>query len=471
MGLFVNTNIASMTAQRHLRANTSRLNRTFQRLSSGLRINTAADDAAGMAISERLTSQVRGLTQATRNANDGISLVQTAEAALLETTNNLQRIRELAVQAASDVNTDSDRAALHDEVMQLQEELERIGASTTFNQQNILDGSFLNKYLHVGMNFRERLGVRINDARSTALGRWAVQTGTAVTTNALVAGDLTINGITVRATRPTDDQLSTSFASGSAIAKASAINDSTDFTTVTAYTNATDRTGQADIGGGTLDDANNVVINGQIITGIRVVAGDPDDGLIRAINAVSSDTGVRAYRGVDGRIALTAEDGRNIEVVSNGNGGIITGLGASGVTLGTVTLHSENQYTLGGNNESYLGFVDGTSVGVTSVQAVSTLDVRTRNGSNLALLVVDRALDQIARDRATLGAVQNRLDAMIRNLGVVTEQASAARSRIQDADFAAETAALSREQILQQAATTVLAQANTAPQQALALLQ
>ena len=250
MGLIINTNVSSLNAQRSLLFSSAKLAKSFQRLSSGLRINTAGDDAAGLSISERFTSQIRGLNQAVRNSNDAISLVQVAEGALQESTSILQRIRELAVQAASDVNTDADREALNEEVSQLQSELARIGDSTTFNGQKLLDGSFTDKFFHVGMNFRETVRVRVRDARAETIGRWAVETGSPVTTNALAAGDLFLNGVSVRATRPQDDLLSTTFATGSAIAKAAAINDSTSFTGVSAYANAAVRAGVAAVTGG-----------------------------------------------------------------------------------------------------------------------------------------------------------------------------------------------------------------------------
>ncbi|MSP71256.1 MAG: flagellin [Myxococcales bacterium] len=474
MGLIINTNISSLNAQRSLLHSSNKLAKSFQRLSSGLRVNSAADDAAGLAISERFTSQIRGLNQSVRNANDAISLTQVAEGALQETTNILQRIRELAVQSGSDVNTDADREALNDEVAQLQGELQRIGETTTFNGQKLLDGSFTDKFFHVGMNFRETVRVRVRDARSETLGRWAVFTGTPTTTNALAAGDLALNGVSVRATRAQDDTLSTSFATGSAIAKAAAINDSTSFTGVSAYSNPAVRASQAAVAGGTLDQNNNVVINGRTITGLQVSADDANDALIRAINAEFDSTGVVARRDANGRIELEARDGRNIEVSFTGNGGVISGLdptNAGGVTSGTVTLHSESQYELSGANETFIGFVDNQLIGVNAAQAMGTVDISNRDGANLALLIADRALMQVTQDRAQLGAIQNRLESTISNLTTVAENATSARSRILDADFAQESANLAKNQILQQAGTAILAQANSSSQNVLSLLQ
>jgi flagellin len=474
MGLFVNTNNAALNAQRNLLFSTSKLSKSFQRLSSGLRINTAGDDAAGLSISERFTSQIRGLNQSVRNANDAISLVQVAEGALQESTNILQRIRELSVQAASDVNTQADRDALQDEVAQLKGELERIGETTTFNQQKVLDGSFLDKKFHIGMNFRENIGVKVDDSRAKTLARHAVNTGASVTTQAIASGDLLINGTTIRATQTVDDNVSTTFATGSAIAKAAAINDATQFTGVSAYANETVRSSVGVIAGGTLDQTNYVTINGKTITGITVVEGDANHALLEAINAVATETGVVAAIDADGQVELTAQDGRNIEVTTTGTAGTMTGLSAAAgtsVDLATVTLHSTDQYQVTGNNESFIGFANDHIVGVTNVQAVEQIDISTRDGANLALLITDRAIAQVSANRSRLGAVQNRLESTINNLSTVSENASAARSRILDADFALETAQLSRNQILQQAATTVLAQANAQPQSALTLLQ
>ena len=185
MGLFINTNSYANNAQRNLLGSSQKLGTSFQRLSSGLRVNSAADDAAGLAISERFNSQIRGLNQSVRNANDAISLVQVAEGALQESTAVLQRMRELSVQAASDVNTAADREAIQSEVSQLIDELQRIGDSTTFNQQKLLDGTFNDKYFHIGMNFQERIAVRVRDARSQTIGRVASHTSSAVSQNAI----------------------------------------------------------------------------------------------------------------------------------------------------------------------------------------------------------------------------------------------------------------------------------------------
>ncbi len=362
MGLFVNSNVASLNAQRNLNGATGALGRSFQRLSSGLRINSARDDAAGLAISNRFTAQVRGLNQAVRNTNDGISLAQTAEGALQESTNVVQRIRELAVQSANDTNTASDRESLQAEVDQLVAELDRIATTTNFNSNNILDGSFLGASFHVGANAKETININLADSRSSALGRQVRIDGSdaVATTRALSSTSLNINGTTIRATVAADDTVSTSNQTGSAIAKAAAINDSTSFTGVRAIVNGTSLTGGA-ISAQTLDSTNNIEINGQTITGFAIQNDDADGVLVNAINALADETGVVASLDADHQLVLTANDGRNIEVVVNNNGSN-TGL-TTDVYGGTLTLQSEGQVSIvsEANSDLTLGFRTGTS--------------------------------------------------------------------------------------------------------------
>lgn len=474
MGLFVNTNIASLNARRYLLRTGRDLAKSFERLSSGVRINNAGDDASGLAITTRMTSQVRGLNRAKANAGDGIGLTRVAEGALQETATMLQRIRELAIQAASDVNTGADRLSIQDEVNALMEEIERIGSTTRFNEQRLLNGDFKLKKFQIGSNFRERFDLSISDARASALARYAVQTGAPVTSLALGTGDLMINGLSIRATRPQDDQVSNSLSLSSAIAKANAINDASEFTGVSAYVNEAVRPGGGAVIGGTLNEVNTLTINGRIISSMVVAPDDADDQLIRAINQEAEITGVLAKYDKDRQLVLTAIDGRNIEVVASGNAAAITGLGASDVTLGTMTLNSADQFVLGANvagAEARIGFPAGALIGVTGLQAVDTIDLTSRQNANLAILIVDRALGQVSGLRSDLGAVQNRLESTVNQLSAISENLTAARSRMLDADFAEESANLARNQILQQAATTILSQANSQPQNALSLLQ
>ncbi len=490
MGLFVNSNVASLNAQRNLNQATGSLGRSFQRLSSGLRINSAKDDAAGLAISNRFTSQIRGLNQAVRNTNDGISLAQTAEGALQESTNIVQRIRELSVQSANDTNTQTDRESLQAEVDQLVSELDRIAETTTFNSNKILDGGFRGAKFHVGANSRETITVNVDDARASSLGRQVRVSSTASVDvrdaaddeASLGAGDLGINGTAIRATVSADDTVSTTLNAASAIAKAEAINDSSEFTGVRAIVEETTVTGAA-IAGGTLDSTSFISINGQAITGIRVEANDANDTLVSAINAISGETGVVAALNQDGALELTATDGRNIDVAASDAAATATTGLSSAVTGGRITLQSEGQVQLtdgagaalaaGAEVLSFLGDVggvDATLFGVNSDAAVSTIDITTREGANRAIEIADVAIGQISSVRGDLGAVQNRLESTVSNLTTSAENLSAARSRILDADFAEETAKFSRNQILQQAGISVLAQANQQPQVALSLL-
>ena len=477
MGLYINTNVASLNAQRNLTSASTQLGRSFQRLSSGLRINSARDDAAGLAISNRLTSQVRGLNQAVRNTNDGVSLAQTAEGALQETQNIIQRIRELSVQSANDTNSKSDRESIQSEVDQLVSELDRIGNTTTFNGTKILDGSFLGASFHVGANARETISVSVSDGRASALGRQSRNAGATVDAAvSIAAGSLSINGTSIRGTVAADDNFSTTLKDGSAIAKAAAINDSSKFTNVRAIVNESADANNAAIVGGTLDSTDFVTINGQTITGVSIQAGDADDTLVNAINAVSDSTGVIASLDSASRMVLTASDGRNIEVTaSTAQASTITGF-ATEITGGTLTLQSEEQVSVTNGSATInlaTGFGSGAGdfiFGVNSEHSVSSIDVSTREGANLAIDIADVAIGQVSSIRGNLGAIQNRLESTTNNLTATSENLSAARSRILDADFASETAQFSRNQIIQQAGVSILAQANQQPQVALSLL-
>ena len=473
MGLYVMTNNASLNAQRNLSNNMNSFNRTYQRLSSGLRINSARDDAAGLSISTRFTSQIRGLNQAMRNTNDGISLAQTVEGALQESTAILQRMRELSVQAANDVNTQADRVSINEEIQQLVTELNRIGDTTTFNGQNVLDGQYIQKFMHVGFKARETVDVTVSDARATALGRTALVETAVVTTNAFdkAGGSVIINNITIRNTTATDDTVSTSFATGSAIAKAAAINDATKHTGVLARVQQTVVGNNNNVTAGTLNETSFIEINGEIITGFGVTTDDSNGELAAQINAMSDRTGVVATVDSNFRLVLTAIDGRNIEVTaSDANAATITGL-STGVTTAAIQLESDEAFVVDGSNFDYLGFDRKQIVGVNSVNSsVATVSTMTRESSNRTIEIVDRALEQISSQRGRLGALQNRLESTLNNLGSITENASAARSRILDADFAAESANMARNSILQQAGTSIIAQANQAGQAALSLL-
>jgi len=530
MGLFINTNQSALNAQRRLTSTSSSLSRSFERLSSGLRINGAKDDAAGLSITNRFSAQIRGLNQAVRNSNDGISLAQTAEGALNETTNILQRIRELAVQAANDTNNSSDRASLQAEVDQLKSELDRISTTTNFNGNKLIDGSFLARDIQVGANVGETLSVSIAGASTEQLGRQAryesVNDGTeanpeyravdavAIRADSLsfsnAAGDFTIRGTVSadddRSTNYLDDWASeklgaSTFTSGkavSAVAKANAINDSSLASGIRAIVGETTISGDTSetINKVTLDESNYITLNGKQISGFTVEQNDASGSLVDAINAESDETGVIASLSAGGELQLTAADGRNIELAfSSDNLAATFGFGAADSVTAAVTITSTDQ-TAGGTNfggtayiatgnitlqsndlfqmsgGEILGFTsqDDAVFGVNSDKAMSSVDVSTREGAIEALDIVDLAIEHVSSSRANLGALQNRLESTINNLSTTSENLTASRSRIMDADFAAETAMLSRNQIIQQAGVSILAQANQQPQIALALL-
>jgi len=739
MSLVINTNVASLNAQRNIDKSKASLSQSMERLSSGMRINSAKDDAAGSAIVSRLTSQIKGLDQAVRNANDGISLVQTAEGALSESSNILQRMRELAVQSANGTYTSGNRSTLNAETQQLIEELDRISTSTNFNGLNLLDGSSQKVNLQIGSDANQTIEVGIGKMDSSALGvsdtagvgsisrqgtattggtsttdiKTAVATaiGTAggtASTGTLGTGDLIINGISIDGAVAASDVKSAFGNEASAIATASAINAKSDQTGVTAVVGETRVGGaaMATVGASGAQATGSISLNGvNINLSVGAVGSNSTladnatnrANIIKAINLESDRTGVIASdSGSDnGGITLTASDGRNIILANQtgaltekntGIGGIGTGTGAVSVTTGTVTLVSAGgediEITSGATGKSidagfmegtYTGkstqvsskladsteamaagnvFVNGVSVGpsyatedtassgfkeasaiskaaafnavsdktgvtatvnvnradntqaqssssaavsgtingvsitgfttvagansanrqslvnainaisgqtgVTAVdtgedgsakgggvqliaedgrniivslsngdaagfstnstpaatnaqnfigeftltsdkeieitrgtddklaksglsvgnygggedgQSIATIDISTVEGANKAMVAIDNALQQVNDTRSDLGAVNNRLDFTINNLSSISQNATASRSRIQDADFAAETANLSRSQVLQQASSAMLAQANSAPQQVLSLLR
>lgn len=394
MALTINTNVMSLNAQRNLGQSQSALSKSMQRLSSGLRINSAKDDAAGLAISDRMTAQIRGLNQASRNANDGISLAQTAEGALQESTNILQRMRELAVQSANDTNSASDRQSLNDEVTHLQAELDRIAETTSFNGKNLLDGTLSDATFQVGANAGEnqRISFSIDGAKTSDLGTEADYTAhvdaiaSTLTTNTdlvLTANDAGAagNSITI--------QLATN-------AAASATGDVT-------------------------------------VTGNAILVEATD------ITALSTEDLVGLLNGDSSASALATASGG-----SAGQAAAVTA--ATNLAGGADVVEAAGTTT-----------IDNISVASTDEAAVT-------------IASVDLALAEIDSIRGGLGAIQNRFESTIANLNNVSENLSAARSRILDADIAQETSAMTKNNILQQAGVSILAQANQAPQLALSLL-
>lgn len=496
MPQIINTNIASLNSQRNLNTSQTALSQALQRLSSGLRINSAKDDAAGLAISERFTTQIRGLNQATRNANDGISLAQTAEGALAEINNNLQRIRELAVQSANATNSASDRAALDQEVQQRLAEIDRIAAQTSFNGQKVLDGTFGNAAFQVGANVGETITVNLTTSvRTNAVGQIATATGTAVTANALTDGGLTIAVGTAAAVNVGASVAGTGAGqtADSAFAKVNAINaagvsgltatatntTTAAFSTITGASAGTNTNADFVAGAYTLTVNGTTIFNAQTLgdggslTGAQVAA---------QVNLFSNTTGVSAVF-AGGNLTLTGTDGRNVVVAETialgtaGTGGATAGVAGSGTGVddatqvgtirGTITLSASENIVMTGQFAD-IGHANTISKDVTTL---ATQTVTTVAAANSMIQRVDAALTTVSSLRSTFGAVQNRFESTIANLQTTSENLSASRSRIQDADFAEETAALTRAQILQQAGVAMLAQANALPQNVLSLLR
>jgi len=385
MPQIINTNIASLNAQRNLNTSQSSLNTSLQRLSSGLRINSAKDDAAGLAIATRFTSQINGLDQASRNANDGIPLAQTAEGALGTITDNLQRIRELAVQSRNATNSATDRAALNTEAQQLKAEIDRVASTTSFNGVKLLDGSFTNQAFQVGANVGETITVSsLVNAQSANLGSSSVAqvTGAAASTfGAITAGDLQINGVNVGA--------------------------------IGADTNAANRA----------------------------------SSVAAAINSYSSQTGVYATILSSAPTQIVLTNSGSVPATPN----IVVALAGTATTASTC--------------------LTAATTTPTTTSGFASLDISSAAGADTAITTMDAALTAVNTARATLGAIQNRFSSVVTNLQTTSENLSASRSRIQDTDFAAETANLTKAQILQQAGTAMLAQANALPQNVLALLK
>lgn len=484
MPQIINTNIASLNAQRNLNSSQMSLNSALQRLSSGLRINSAKDDAAGLAISERMSSQVRGLNQAVRNSNDAISLSQTAEGNLAEIGNLLQRMREIAVQSANDTNTSSDRTSLQTEVTQLTEELDRIANSAQFNGKALLDGTFTSSNFQVGANAGQTISFSISSAKTVDLGVGGVSTvtgaqATAMAPYAYTGGAMTLavtGGTSATISAQTDDGVS--YVNGgrsgatSALSMAQAINRQTGTTTIVAKAQTVDQS--ATMTTYTALSAGDIKINGIDIGAVSAglsTAGQAAN-IVAAINAKSTQTGVTAIASATG-YTLEAADGRNIDITTSAATGTdrstFTGqsatINASQTFYGALTLTSGKAITVGGTVTG-----SGLTAGTYALLG-TTVDVSTQSGASSAITSIDAALATVNTQRATLGAVQNRFDSVIANLQSSSENLSAARSRIRDADFAAETASLTRGQIMQQAGVAMLAQANSLPNNVLSLLK
>lgn len=502
MGLSINTNVMSLNAQRNLGHSQSALSKSMQRLSSGLRVNSARDDAAGLAISDRMTSQIRGLNQAARNANDGISLAQTAEGALQESTNILQRMRELAVQSANDTNSASDRDSLQAEVNQLQAELDRIGNTTMFNNKNLLDGTMTDAVFQVGANAGETISFSIDGALASQLGENSFHvTGPGVNGTVALAGSVSNNKL---ATALTNVSGVLSF-EGSAITVAGGgtYNQNSAKNIVTAINGVSGLSAsvstQASLDLGFVNDygwdltfgVGAIVVNGVDVSsynagdGAGVVQYDGsysayETNLSNFLNGALTGVNVAASITPSHHLILTATDGSNVQMVNsfstsvylpslNGTfNRLVTGsidvTGTGELTVDTALTVASHGFTLAsgsyGSDESGYNTV-----------TMDQVDVSTAADAATAITSIDLGISQIDTMRGNLGAIQNRFESTIANLSNVSENLSAARSRILDADIAQETSAMTKNNILQQAGISILAQANQSPQLVLSLLQ
>jgi len=490
MALSVVTNTSSLNAQRNLTKSSDGLATSMQRLSSGMRINSAKDDAAGLQISNRLTSQINGLGVAQRNANDGISMAQTAEGAMQESTSILQRMRDLSLQAANGSNSAADREALQKEVSQLQTELTRIADTTSFGSQKLLDGTFGTKSFQVGANANETISIGLSSIKSADIGtkRFDLMGTTAGLgeANARAADATGGNGVTAGG-------LSIVGKSGSAVAITNANNDSAatiaaSINTVSSTTGVSaDAKTQVQLSGLTAAGVLSFELNGSIVSANPATTTDYA-AIASAINEKSGATGVSAALGDSGNLVLTDESGADIQLANFSSAGDITATGLdydgtaggspqvltggtattdSTVIAGAIRLNSTESFAVTSGDVT-LGA--DTAAHVSTQAVVSAIDIGTAAGAQDALDVIDGAISQIDSQRASLGAVQNRFSHTISNLANIQENVSASRSRIQDTDFAVETAMMTKNQILQQAGTSILAQANQIPQAAISLI-
>ncbi len=562
MALTVNTNITSLGVQKNLNKASDALGTSMSRLSSGLKINSAKDDAAGLQIANRLTSQVKGLAVAVKNANDGISIAQTAEGAMQASTDILQRMRELSLQSANGSNSDDDRASLQQEFTALSGELTRIANTTTFGGRNLLDGSFSNTSFQIGANANETISFGMKDISATGLkGTYSEATVgggemAGLTANALGSklGTSTVQGkaVDVLAASGGGVGSATSFTINGKTVSIAADDEGADIeTTINALTDATGVTATwDDTTGLSLTSATGAITVGGNATAVGLTAGttaistaatgasvptskgeitvngtavtwDGTEDITAILGKIEAVDGISAATiDKDGRINIASENGEDV-TLANTTGGSLAQLGltsgttsaktsadtsvtlngvevkfaagstaddivssinsaSTGVTAsltsdGKLSLFADSDITIAdgsaGTGLDALGLTAGSTAAVTMETSVSNLSISTAADSQIAIQALDAAIQSVDSQRAALGAVQNRFDSTVSNLESISENSTAARSRVQDADFAAETAELTKQQTLQQASTAILSQANQLPSSVLKLLQ
>jgi flagellin len=483
MSLVLNTNTDSVIAQNNLTGSQSLLTQSLTRLSSGLRINSAADDAAGLAISQQFTTQINGTNQAISNANDAVSEAQTAGGALSTIVNNLQSIRTLAVESANGSNSAADRAALDQQVQQQIAEITQIASQTTFNGASVLNGTSGTTTYQVGADVGDTIAINLaQGVGADQIGQTADATGGNVTTAALTGSNLTIAVGTGQAVAIGASVTGTAAgqSAGSAYAKVQAINAAgVAGLTATATTVATGTsTGFSNIVGSSAATSTYALsINGVAIyaAGTAVGAGDTLTGsdVADQINLFASQTGVTAALNSAGALQLTAADGRDIDVAEAVGAGVTSGAGSglAAATTGTVTLSAAQNIAIAGAGSASLGFAAGGQSISLGNETLANQNVLTVAGANSTIQSVDAALATVSSFQSTLGAIQDRFQEAVSNLQSTSQNLTQSRSTIQDADFAQETANLTQAQVLEQAGISVLAQANQQPQLILKLLQ
>ncbi|MBA6099894.1 MULTISPECIES: flagellin [Pseudomonas] len=473
MALTVNTNIASITTQGNLTKASNAQTTSMQRLSSGLRINSAKDDAAGLQIANRLTSQINGLGQAVKNANDGISIAQTAEGAMQASTDILQKMRTLALSSATGSLSAEDRKSNNDEYQALTAELNRISETTTFGGQKLLDGSYGTKAIQVGANANETINLSLDNVSAKSIGSQQVKSiGVAPSTTGVGAGDIEVTGNGQTAT--------VSIAAGdSAKTIAKNMNGAIGGLTATASTEAKFTVKAA---ASTTPASFTMTVGGQ---DVKIVGVTDTANLADQLKSNAAKLGISvSYDETKNELTVKSDTGENIEFSAGTDAGGVTiatkdGSGKYGtaedladglIATGAVNLDSAKGYALNGDGATGLFVATGTAVTSTKT-TISNTDVTDSTNAQNALAVIDKAIGSIDSVRSGLGATQNRLQTTVDNLQNIQKNSTAARSTVQDVDFASETAELTKQQTLQQASTAILSQANQLPSSVLKLLQ
>ncbi|MCR8687143.1 flagellin B [Campylobacter sp. 1569] len=491
MGFRINTNVSSLNAQVNAGMNSRALDSSLARLSSGLRINSAADDASGLAIADSLKTQANTLGQAINNANDANSMLQIADKAMDEQLKILDTIKVKATQAAQDGQSAKTRSMIQGEINKLMEELDNIANTTSYNGKQLLSGSFANQQFQIGDKANQTINATIGSTNSAKVGQTRFETGGQVTASGSMGFTIkSYDGLNDYTIQPVDISYSVGTGLG---ALAAEINKSSDKTGVRATATVQSISNAALTGGST---GNTFAINGVVIGKVAFEANDKDGALVSAINAKKDTTGVEASI-VDGKLVLNSIDGRGIKLSGDSGalGGQIIDENYGRLSLvkndGSDIIISGGQYTSLGfgandvaektvNLESIKGKIDADTASAMGFNAMSSADsygkeqsagVTTLQGAMAVMDIADTAIANLDTIRANIGATQNQLTATINNISVTQVNVKAAESQIRDVDFASESANYSKANILAQSGSYAMAQANASSQNVLRLLQ